>query len=141
MLLVVMSYSPALRFKEHTLLEREYSIRRIRSILTLPSIIKFQGSAESEFLVDPSFIYYNVGDGLIFYEPHQDSVFLHTAIVELPERPIEALLANFEQIKQMGYKKVYACIDHGHKRACAMARAAGFERVEFNHGNLFKRVL
>lgn len=124
------------------MLEREFSLRRIKEVLTQPKIWRWQGENDKKaFIPNQSYIYYRVGEGLIFYEPNGDHVYLHTAIVGLPERPIQGLLANFEQIKDMGYKKVYAYIDSGHHRACFMARAAGMERQEFDNGNLFMSAL
>ena len=117
------------------MLERIYSESEINAILERPEISEYQ------VLFNPDFIYYKVLDGLIFYEPYKSVAFLHTAIVTMPDRPAEALRANFEQVKELGFKKVWAVIDFGHKRACMMARAAGMKRVDFEHSNLFERVL
>ena len=123
-------------------LERERSLRKIKSILTHKKNIRWQDIVDSESYIPPSdWIYFNVGDGLVFYEPVGNDVLLHSAVIDMPKRPVSILLDNFKQVAKLGCENVWAYIEYGHQRACIMAKAAGFERQSFNYGNLFKRGL
>ena len=123
-------------------LRAERSLRVIKEVLTHKKNIRWQGICDVESFIPPmDWIYFDVGGGLVMYEPIEGDVMLHAAVINMPLKPVSTLLNNFKQVAELGYENVWAYIEHGHQRACVMAKAAGFERQDFNYGNLFKRGL
>ena len=128
------------------LIKIERSLRKIREVITRPNYFWHLTNYDSskDYTPNPNLICFSVGSGLIIYEPkNAHCVEMFTAIEsdDLPEKPIQGLLEQWNYLADLGFNTVHAVVSDDHIRSKVMCRAAGMEKKNFEHTNIYKKVI
>lgn len=112
--------------------KRIYSLREIKNVLTHPNIYCHINPLihEVDYIPDMSCIYYRVGPGLIIYEPDQDSVEMHGALIGgVKPGYAKEVIEQWRELSRMGFKRVKTSHEPSHKAASRMCAMLGMQLV------------
>lgn len=120
-------------------IELEHDLDRVREIVTRPENFYYITGLDhiEDYEPDPNNLYFKVNDGLVIYEPKPALCLeMHTAVNEMPDKPIAALHDQWAYLAELGFYKVYCFAQH--HRARFMCRAAG---MNLFNDNCFEKVI
>jgi len=125
----------------------EKSMRRVREVVTRPDVFRFVHAElmyTDDYLPDPSFYYFKVGDGLFIYKP-QPSLCLElvTAIRgdDIPPNPVSVFNKQLEYLANLGWYKIYAVVCKENRTARLMCRVGGLKLEKDNKINVYSKVI
>ncbi|WP_347851976.1 hypothetical protein [Planktomarina sp.] len=126
---------------QHLSLERVYSLREIKKVLTDPLVFRFMSDEleVTEYIPNLDDIYYRVGKGLMIYERKGVCAEMHAALLgDVGEGFITQIKEQWSDLKSMGFAKVYTIHDKTHRRASMLCASAGMRKIHDENFGIFE---
>lgn len=113
----------------------ERSLRKIQEVVRRKNIFWYISDKEKpeEWHPHPETVAFNVGSGLVFYEPRTKycaEMFAALDDGDMPKNPSEQVREQWDYLKTLGIITVYAQVEPDHDRSRLMCRAVGMDKRE-----------
>lgn len=110
------------------------SMRRVREIMTRPENLYVLTDIEDEkdYIPNPTWFYFAVGDGLVIYKPKGVCLEMMTALEpsDIPKNPIKGLHAQWSKMANLGYHTIYSIVHDKRLKVAMMCRSAGMKKMK-----------
>ena len=109
------------------------SMRRVREIMTRPENLYTLTNIdnEREYIPNPTWFYFGVGDGLVIYKPKGVCLEMMTALEpsDIPKNPIKKLHKQWSKMAKLGYHTIYSIVHDKRLKVAMMCRSAGMKKA------------
>ena len=121
-------------------------MRRVREVMTRPKNLYelLEVDNADDYLPNPTWFYFAVGDGLVIYKPKGYCLEMMTALEpsDLPKNPIKGLHKQWSELAKLGYYSVYSIVHDKRLKVALMCRAAGMEKaVNDENFSIYSKVI
>ena len=109
------------------------SMRRVREIMTRPKNLHVLTDIDNkeDYIPNPTWFYFSVGNGLVIYKPKGVCLELMTALEpsDIPKNPIKELHKQWLKMASLGYHTIYSIVHDKRLKVALMCRSAGMEKT------------
>jgi hypothetical protein len=125
------------------LLEVITNLEEIREIITRPNLFHSVTYCDSvdDYEPNPRGIYFNEGNGLVWYEPYGLACEMFSAVTETPRDPVKRVHAHWRILASLGFVQVYAIVNKDNLKSSIMCRACGMKKTSSDESNIYKKVI